>query len=36
MVVNPMEKKQGEDVQIVMDGMVLAVTNEWGGGELRK
>lgn len=36
MVVKAMEKKQGEDVQIVVDGMVIVVTSEWGEGELRK
>lgn len=36
MVVNAMEKKQGEDVQVVVDGMVIVVTSEWGEGELRE
>lgn len=36
MVVNAMEKKQGEDVQIVVDGMVIVVTSESGEGKPRK
>lgn len=36
MVVNAMEKKQGEDVQIVVDGMVIVVTSKSGEGKPRK